>query len=147
MRKITWQIFEYEHRQKHQDWFWALGIVAVTSTVTAIIYKNYLLAILILLSSFLLAFLNLRKPEEINIEINEKGVRIEDDFYSYKNLKSFWINDNLLLIHSNRAFLPIITLTIRDRSPEEIKNFLKKYLPEEEIQEPWTTKLLEVLGI
>ena len=146
-KKINWTALEYEHKEKKPDWFWALGIVAVASSVASIIYKNYFFAILIILAMVMLAFLNLRKPQEVEIELNEKGIRVEDFFYPYKNLKSFYVHHGKLLVHSNRAFMPIITLPISDNvSEKEIGEFLKKYLKEEEMAESFTAKLIEVLG-
>jgi len=147
LKKIAWHIFEYEHKDRTADWFWALGIIAISASVAAIIYKNYFFAILILLGLFLLAFLALRKPQEIEVEVNEKGVRVDDLLYPHKNLKSFFVEEGKLLLHSNRLIMPIITLHFDEKtSADEIREYLKKYLKEEEMQEPFTNRLLELLG-
>jgi hypothetical protein len=146
-KKISWTVFEYEHKDRTNDWFWALGIIAVSAAVAAIIYKNYFFAVLILLGLTLLAGLSLRKPKEIDIELNERGVVVDELLYPYKTLKSFFADEDKLLLHSSRLFMPIITLHFdKKTSAKEIGEYLKKYLPEEEMEEPFTNRLMEVLG-
>ena len=145
--KITWTVLEYEHREKTPDWFWALAIVAIAGSIAAIIHKNYLLAIFIILATFLMAVISLRKPQEIEVELNTKGVCVDSAFYPYKNLKSFFVHEKKLLLHSNRPIMPIITLHLRDNFLEERVNiFLEKYLKEEEMEEPFSHRLMELLG-
>ena len=94
-----------------------------------------------------MAALSLRKPQEVNIELNEKGVKVDNSFYPYKNLKSFFIHEKKLLLHSDRPIMPIITLHLSDALFEErVKSFLKKYLKEEELEEPFNHRLMEVIG-
>ena len=39
--KIIWSALEYEDKIRSQDWFWALGIIVITSSIAAIIFENY----------------------------------------------------------------------------------------------------------
>ncbi|KKW40533.1 MAG: hypothetical protein UY91_C0041G0006 [Parcubacteria group bacterium GW2011_GWB1_55_9] len=43
---LEWKGREYDHNPKSADWYWALGIIAVAATVAAILFGNYLLAVL-----------------------------------------------------------------------------------------------------
>jgi len=70
---IRWQGYEYDHQEKTSDWFWVLGIVALSSAATAIIFKNILFALLILIGAFTVALFAAKKPNLTHFEINRRG--------------------------------------------------------------------------
>ena len=92
--KIQWNATEYEHKKHSTDWFWAVGIIALSFAITAIIYKNILFAVFIVLSTFTLLLYAARKPQVLYFELNQKGVRIGDALYPYHTLKSFCLREN-----------------------------------------------------
>ena len=150
MEKIIWQASEYEHKEKTPDWYWALGVIAVSSAVISIIYKNYIFAVFIVLASAILFMFSLKKPEIMNMEINEKGVKIKDEFYPFEMIKTFWIEnqggEKKLLLHSSRILMPIIALPIEENLEGRIRSALSNNLKEEEMKEPATQKVMEYFG-
>ena len=119
--KLAWSALEYEEKDRNPDWFWALGIIIITSSIAAIIFENYFFAALIILSGLLLGFFAVKKPDIITYELNEKGLIIKNRLYPYKNIKSFWVQlgahpnagvKPILFIHSERAFMPILSIPI-----------------------------------
>ncbi|MCE9585287.1 hypothetical protein K8Q94_01540 [Candidatus Nomurabacteria bacterium] len=151
MQNIKWQALEYEEKERHTDWFWALGIIVVAGATTAIIFANYFFAILIVLSGLSLAFLAIKKPSLIDHELNNDGLQIHTEFYPYKKMKSFWIkkeNDPMLLIKTSKIFMPIISVPIKEMQIQSIeeKLFSNKVL-KEEIKENVTEKIIDTLGL
>lgn len=51
---FEWQSPEYEWTSRGNDWYWAVGTVAVVAIGLAVFFKNYLLAILMLVAGTLL---------------------------------------------------------------------------------------------
>ena len=150
-QKIKWQAPEYKHTDKKSDWFWAVWIIALSISIAAIIYNNFLFAILIIVGSFTLVMFAMREPQIINFEVNTKGIIIEKTFYPYRHLKSFWINDDneedkKLFIQSDKMLMPLIHIPLAEEYTEEIQEILSKNLDEEEIEEPFSHKLMEYLG-
>ena len=147
---IRWQAFEYSHREKSSDWFWAVGIIAVASAATAIIFNNILFALLILVGVFTVCLYAARKPLRVNFEINEKGILVGKVEYPYSSLESFWVEENIgapkLLVKSNKVIMPFIVLPIEEVEPVNVREYLSAYLREEEHQEPLLQHLLEYLG-
>ena len=156
MQKLEWTALEYEEKERNSDWFWALGIIVVTSSLAAIIYRNYFFAVLIILSGVLLGFFAKKKPDVVSYEINEKGLRIRSRLYPYENIKSFWIQishpedvlgKDFLFIKSERFFMPIIAVPINAEIAEEIQSIMQeKNIPEEEMKEHVSEKIMESLG-
>jgi hypothetical protein len=161
--KINWSALEYEERERSKDWFWALGIIVVTSSIAAIIFNDYFFAVLLILSGILLGFFAIKKPETIFYELNDKGLKISNRLYPYENIKSFWVQIEqpkpnhrqdtetiikpLLFIHSERVFMPIITIPIEEEYANEIHSLLfSKNITEVEMKEHPSEKIMEALG-
>ncbi len=146
---LSWKSLEYKHTEKGADWFWAVGIVAVAVAVTAVILGNILFSILILIAAFCLVFFAFRRPQEVVIEINDRGVRVDSLLYPYSNLEAFWVEndeDPRLFLRARKFLMPLVVLSLDDVSPEAVHQVLSGILPEEEMREPFLVKLMEHLG-
>lgn len=151
-KKVEWVAMEYAYQEKTPDWFWALGIIALSTSIVSIIYKNYLFAVFIILAAAALIFMGIRKPKEIRFAINKDGIRIASHLYPYKNLKSFWIHENeeekILLVMSDSALMPLMSIPLMKDSPVSlIKEILLASIPEERHEEPVSHKVMEYLGL
>ncbi|MEK7471231.1 MAG: hypothetical protein AAB623_01110 [Patescibacteria group bacterium] len=148
--KLIWSALEYEEKNRSSDWFWALGIIVVTSSIATIIFENYFFATLIILSGILLGFFAIKKPDTIIYELNQKGLTIRNRLYPYENIKSFWIQTELkpiLFIHSERAFMPILSIPINETIAKDIHSImLSKNIAEVEMKEHASEKIMEALG-
>lgn len=154
--KLIWSALEYEEKERSQDWFWALGVIVVTSSIASIIFENYFFAGLLLIAGGLLWFFALKKPELITYELNHKGLQIHSRLYPYEAIKAFYVQANftpgslvrpLLFLHTERAFLPILTIPIDLEIAENIHNiFSSKEIPEVEMREHPSDKIMDVLG-
>jgi len=156
MEKLEWSALEYEEKERSVDWFWALGIIVVTSSIAAIIYGNYFFAVLLILSGVLLGFFAVKKPDVIRYELNNQGLKIRNLLYPYENIKSFWVQTDptgetglkpTLFIKSERVFMPMISIPIDQNMAEDIHSvMLSKNIPEEEMKEHPSLKIMESLG-
>ena len=61
-KTIAWQTFEYQNRARSSDWFWVVGIIAISAAAAAILFKNFLFGILIIIATFTLMLQAARKP-------------------------------------------------------------------------------------
>ena len=157
MDGLQWSALEYEEKERSKDWFWAFGIIIVTSSIASVIYSNYFLAVLLVLSGVLLGFFAIKKPDEISYELTDKGLKILDRLYPYKNIKSFWVQmgsftanrelKSKLFIKSERAFMPVISIHIEDALANQIRSILlDKNVLEAEMKEHVSEKIMEILG-
>ena len=154
--KLIWSALEYEEKDRSPDWFWALGIIVVTSSIASIIFENYFFAVLLILSGVLLGFFAIKKPDIVTYELNQKGLTIRDRLYPYENIKSFWIQVDfqgeaglkpIFFIHSERAFMPIISMPIDETIAQDIHSIMtSKNIPEVEMKEHASEKIMEALG-
>lgn len=151
-KKIAWKALEHDHKEKSSDWFWIVGIVAIAGAILSVYFENLLFGILILLAGFTAILQGHTKPRIMNIEITRKGVRIDDLIYPYSSLQSFWVIDeeinDRILIRSSKPLMPIIVLPFDSTKvdPDEIRDYLLDYLDEEELDEPFFQKIMELFG-
>ncbi len=147
---LHWQALEYEYREQSSDWFWAVGIITIALSVTAIILHNVLFAFVIILSGFVLSVYAARPPKEIDIVIDDFGIRVEKTFYPFHTLESFWIEEteenSKVLVKSQRLIMPYIILPVGDADTDEIHAYLSRHLPEVFHSESSLHKMMEYLG-
>jgi len=154
--KLVWSALEYEEKERSNDWFWALGTIIVTGSIASLIFANYFFAVLLVLGGFLLGYFAMRKPDVVVYELNDRGLKVRNRLYPYENIKSFWVQINLrrdtnlkpiLFIHSERVFMPILSIPIDEEIAEDIRNImLYKQVEEVEMKEHPSDKIMEVLG-
>lgn len=148
--KIVWHVPEYGFKKKSVNFFWAFGLIIIISIVASLYFKNYLFAILILISSILLLFYANKKPQIIKYEINDKGIKVGEIFYPYRNLKGFSFDrdnkdDHRLLILTERSLFPIMSLPLHGVPEENLEMIISEFLLEKKIRESTIQKIIEVI--
>ena len=149
--RISWQVEEYTHREKTPDWFWALGVVAVAGAIIAGIYHDILFSILIILSALIMGYYAARKPDIIEVSINEDGIKVRDFMYLFERINGFAIEEhimgNKLLIESRRAIVPIISIPLPESlDTEGLYELLKTKITEKELRISTSHRIIEHIG-
>ena len=150
-KKLEWSALEYEEKERGNDWFWALGVIVVASSIASFIYSNYFFGLLLIIGGILLGVFAIKKPDLVFYELNEKGLKIRNRLFPYENIKSFWVKSEgekpILFIRSERLFMPIISMPIKQYHTEEIRSFmLSNNVLEEEMKEHPSEKIMDFLG-
>jgi uncharacterized protein YceK len=149
---IQWSAPEYSHKERNNDWFWALGIITVIACGIAIWFKNNIFAIFILLSGCSLIMFTLRQPKDASYTIETKGLTMGKDLHTWKSIKSFNIKNNedapyvKLLIETSNYFLPIYTIPLPKELENSTKESLLKIISRSEIDESKAMVFVEKLG-
>ncbi len=150
MEKISWHTHEYLHSEKSSDWYWMVAIITISIALISVILNNIIFGILIIVSSFTLTLFASKKPEIIEVEVNQTGIISGKTRYPYQHLESFWIETRdahpRVIVKSKKVFMPFIVLFLTDIDPEIVHPILLQHLHEEEHIEPFLEKLLIYLG-
>jgi hypothetical protein len=151
LRSITWEAPEHHHVEKGNDWFFALIIIVVALVVVAILFDNLLFALLLGVSGLALLIAAAKKPNIIPFAVTMRGVKIDDRIYPYSTLESFRIEEEdpkgpQLLLKSEKLMMPLIVMPIPPEHIDDIDDILKQNLIEEDLEEPFFAKLLELFG-
>ena len=147
--KITWQAYDRVPQKHSPDWYWAVGIIALSSMVTALLLNNILFAILVVLSTIVLFLYTLKKPELVTYELTNRGLWINKDFSPFTTFESFFVTEDesaKLIIKSKGLIIPLSIIPIETLDSQTVREFLQDYLPEVELQEPLSKRIMEFLG-
>jgi hypothetical protein len=149
--RIEWDAHEYEHKQRSQDWFWAVGIVSIAIAAAAVIFGNVIFGIFVLTAVFALALFINREPENVHVIVDERGITKDRIHYPYSTLRSFWIDldhpHNKILVSSEKIFMPLIIVPLgSDVNVEELHEALSRSLPEKYHSMPFVEQAIEYLG-
>ncbi len=151
---ITWTALEHTHRpKKTRDWFWALGLIVMTVSISAILLGNTLFGILVLLAGLVLGLSANQEPKEISYAVTPRGIMVGKTLYPYKNLKAFWIDEtshpkrNMLIVDAQKPLIPHLIINLPDSVDRDVlQDYLLDYLPEEELYEPISHRIAEIFG-
>lgn len=147
---LNWSAPEYHHYKRSTDWFWAVGIITICIAVLAFVFDNALFGVLILLSAGILVFYAIRVPEDVNYEINKRGIIVGKELHPYLTIESFWIetrgHEPKIILKSKKAIMPYIIIPLHDDSVDEVALILREFLEEVELSEPASHKVMEYLG-
>ncbi len=149
--RMEWDAHEYEHKVRSSDWFWAVGIVAVALAIAAIIFKNIILSILILVGAFALTIFAKRPPNSVRVVVDERGIVRGKVFYPYSTLESFWIDTEhthkKIILRSEKMLMPLIVVPLNDEvNIDTLHENLSSILKEEFHALPFVEKILEYFG-
>jgi hypothetical protein len=147
---LKWSAPEYHHYERSTDWFWAVGIITACIAILAFFFHNALFGVLILLSAGILISYTLRVPENVDYEINQRGVVIGKDLHPYITIESFWVETRFgepkIILKSKKNMLPYLLIPIHEDDIDQMAAILRNFLEEKELQEPASHKFMEYLG-
>jgi hypothetical protein len=149
---IEWSAPEYSHKERGNDWFWAIGLITIIACGVAIWLHNYVFAVFLLISGCCLIMFTLRHPQDVTYLIETKGLTMGKDLHSWKSIKSFNIKNNdsdayaKLMIETSKYFLPIYTIPLPKDMIDKTKETLLMVIPRSEIDESKSMVFMEKLG-
>lgn len=147
---INWTLPEREHREKTNDWYWALAVVVVAGSVASFMYANYLFAGVLVLGGILMGYFASTPPEVVDYEVNNRGFKIKNHTYPYKKIKAFFVGGEknpFVFIKIDRPFIPMIYVPTEKHLTEMIRaKFMSFNIPEEEMKEYPSEKVMDMLG-
>ena len=150
--EFSWDVLEFNPENRNTDWYWALGLIAMSLAIISFIFSNVLFGIFIIISGVTLSALAIRKPKLIHYELTSDGLMEGVQFYPYRNIRGYFVEDiddgALLLLELDRWLMPIITVPIPENiNPEEVSRYLRRFVTEKELKEPHIHYFLEYIGL
>lgn len=149
---LRWSAYEHEHIERGAEWYWALGIVALSIAVTSILFQDILFALLIIVAAGTMALMSRTAPDITNFEISDKGIRIDDVMHRFDEILAFWVEDDhqdrpLLLVDTTKFLSPNLVIPIEHIDPTLVRAYLKERVEEKHMHEPVAHKVLEFFGL
>jgi hypothetical protein len=151
LTSITWEAPEHHHIEKSGEWYAILVIITLAAAAAAFTTGNILFGMIILLFTATVSLVSLRIPATIPFAVTSRGIRIDDKLYPFTVLESYFIDEEdpkgpQLLLKGTQFFMPLLVIPIPEEDIHDIEELIASRLPEEHLEEPVFTKVLEFFG-
>jgi hypothetical protein len=150
---FEWEAAEYDHNPKSADWYWAVGIVATALTIAALLFGNYLIAVLVIVAGAAVVLHALRHPPTHRFAITERGLMIGPELYPYDLMQSFsmleYIDEDrapILSIKTESWLSPHLLIPLEGVDADALYSFLLAQIEEEEHQHALADVVASWLG-
>ncbi len=154
---MVWEEYSHLYVPKDKDWKWSVAIISITIALISFMFSNITFGFLIIISTIVLMLNSFHEPGLVRFEINTKGIRVNQEFWSFTDIKSFWIEDNrehhihsrILFSHDglfNSLLILYLPIEITNNQMHDIHQELVKILPEQRLRESFFQTTLEYLG-
>ncbi len=150
----VWEGHEYVFEEHGPDWYWALGIITFAAVLTAILFSNILLALVIVAGAATIALQAAKHRRTHRFSIYENGIAIDTTLYLYEDMRDFAILEYVdpalppaLSIKTNHVLAPHLLIPINDYDPEEIYFYVSNHLPEGMHEETLLDRIAAMLRI
>lgn len=132
---ISWEANEYKAHSHDAGWYAGLFLFGAILVVWGLYTNNIIATILFALIIFFVYAFSHQLPKKVQIELSQKGIKVDKFFYSYEKLKKFWIVTPAgatpeLHIQSEALFNKFLTIELESQDPEEVRLFLNPHLEE-----------------
>lgn len=148
--QLRWEADEHRHVEHGSDWYWALGTVAVATSLTAILLGDVLFAVLIVVAAVTMSLIASRPPRRVVFEISKDGIKTGETLHSYQECLSFWVEEQehgaLLLVDTTKPLSPNLVIPIEGEAADSVRAALRPHIEETLMREPFPHKILEFFG-
>lgn len=149
---ISWEAPSFYYNPQKR--YLSVLIAALLSGAVALLIFNYssLTSIFLILSSLVLLLYGNQKPTISKISVGQSGISVDDIVYSYKDLKSFWIEYNPggskeLSLESAKWYMPYVKILLSNQNPIELRSLIISFLPEKEHENLLVDQIGRKLGL
>ncbi len=148
-----WEGREYDHNPKSGDWYWALSIIAVAATVAAVLFGNYLLAVLVVIATVAIALHAAKEPPLHRFQLVEQGILIGDELHPFERMLSFSVLEDIegtlppiISIKTESWLSPHLIIPLEGVDPEMVYGYFLKHVDEEEHKHTFVDLVASWLG-
>lgn len=132
-----WSFPEYERPERGPVWYTVALLIIGGMMTYALLDANFLFALIILLSAFILFTHHRSEPLTIPFAIYERGVQVGDSFYLFRELESFAIIyeppivERLYIIPRDALIRREIGIPLLGKDPIQIRSLLIDFVKED----------------
>ena len=136
---MEWEGREYDHVPKSADWYWVLGIIAAAVAIAAILFGNYLLALLVIVAAATISLHAAKEPPVHQFRIVDQGLLIGEEMHPFEHMISFSVLEDvegelppLLSIKNETWFSPHLVIPLADVDAEAVYIHFAQHVEERE---------------
>ena len=133
-------------------WYLIAGLISIGILSFSILARNITLTLAFLFFVAVYWLIHHRQARMIEIKITKNGLDYDEEFFSFGEIKEFWVIYNLpfvadLKIHLKRKLHPIVTIHIFGQDPFVLRQLLSPHVKEIERDEAFVDLLVRALRL
>ena len=150
-QSFTWSAPEFIYYEKRTGWNIGVAIVGALLILLAFVERNFLLAVFIAISSILVIYWGMRKPDMLTYTLSEKGLDIQGKkSYPMESFVGFAIVElsedaTEAVIKTKRSINTYLKLILPPEERTRIEEFLKDHVEAMEYEETFTEAITRFL--
>ena len=131
----SWRAPEFEIYEKSARWYVLATVFILAMVAYALFTDAPIMAITFILIGIVGYIYSQKDPRVVTFSITSKGVLADKEFYSYENIRSFWIfydpnRTRAISLHTKASMLPFVHIPISDEDPVLLRKILLEEIPE-----------------
>lgn len=132
---VSWRAAEYELIHKNIVWYMIIGLIATILFVIALWQKNFFFAIFIFIAAAMVFVFARRRPNVLDFEIGENGVRAGTMQWSWDTFADFSVYSrpgrlDEIIFRKTTSFNPYIRIPADAQTASRVRAFLDNRLTE-----------------
>jgi hypothetical protein len=136
VKSVEWSASEFIAHAKSSGWYLLLALSTTLLAVLAyFLNRDYFSSIMIILIAIIFGVLAGRKPRELAYAVDDKGIKVGEKSYQYKDFRSFAIiqEDGIesIWFMPLKRFAPILSIYFEPQDGKKIVDILSRALPVE----------------
>ncbi|KKW18462.1 MAG: hypothetical protein A2131_00460 [Candidatus Sungbacteria bacterium GWC2_49_10] len=148
---IVWETDEYEKISKSGYWYGGAAAFLFLLVVIGVIARSYFFIVFIVFAAVLFLYYSLRTPRRLLFSATSDGISAGSKFYSYGDLKTFWIFDRKgkaeLSLETKSIINSVVVIPVAGVDLGELRQYLAQYAEEAEHIENFFDRVSRFIGI
>lgn len=133
---LKWQFPSFQRHERSPVWYIIAGLVAIALFVYAIVAKNFLFAIIVILIAIIVIAKDFISPQQVEFKVDEDGVSIGDRTYRFREFGMFWLayeppQVKMLYLEFKSGVRPSYPIPLGNENPLRVRSVLQKYIRED----------------
>lgn len=150
---LSWEAPSFQKKERTIKWY-AIAILVIFSLIAYSAWQRdwFIIMITIVVSGITFWYLHTVHPTNIKYRVTPLGIYLDERFYPFAEMHSFWMVYNAsvknIYIAFRKKYLPTLTINTENVDSVILKSYLLKKIPEQEgREEGLVDKLIRVLGL
>jgi hypothetical protein len=133
---LEWTFREYpDTESRTRLWYTVMGLIFALCMFYAIFTSNWIFALILILSGFIMIAQHFRDARQIPVKIGEDGIIVDRKFYPYKEMDSFGIIYDppvykFLYLDMRNGIRSSLPVPMESVNPLQLREVLLNYLSE-----------------
>ena len=147
---LSWQAPEFTKHKKGPIWFIVFAIISLGLLFLALQWKAFTMAILLILTIFLIIIYALKDPPLRHFSITASGIKIDKSLYKFSDIVSFWIfydppEIKEISFKQRKLIFPYLSTPLDNIDPNKVRKVLLRFLSEKKQKESIPDNIARIL--